>query len=269
MARTVGQATQPIGHPGQSVSRRVPPRCNPSKSCQRALAAATLGPDRTGHERPTILPPGILIAVGVMRHHRRPQSACRLPGVAGSTPALAGYSSPRRSRGPEPLERNAHNVRPACTMCRPSLADRHPATTDARPRPIPRACRRREPPSRNAIQRETGERPAPTDPAHPHAAPTEARAEPIARQPRTRTCRTHCHTTWYGGAPDRALGLAFTPTDRGSRRTAHLHPHPPRPQMLRTTTTPPPVADDTGNRTLYLTHPPANAPQGTLTTDHW
>lgn len=217
------------------------------------------------------------------------QPSCRSEFSSQSAPSAitadpnrpAGYPASRAERRPwpgtparapaDPNLSNAmpHNVRPACTLCRPSLADRHPATTNARPRPIPRACRRREPPSRNAIQRETGERPVPTDPAHPHAAPTEARAEPIARQPRTRICRTHCHTTWYGGAPDRALGLAFTPTDRGSRRTAHLHPHPPRPQMLRTTTTPPPVADDTGNRTLYLTHPPANAPHGTLTTDHW
>jgi hypothetical protein len=175
------------------------------------------------------------------------QPSCRSEFSSQSAPSAitadpnrpAGYPASRAERRPwpgtparapaDPNLSNAmpHNVRPACTLCRPSLADRHPATTNARPRPIPRACRRREPPSRNAIQRETGERPAPTDPAHrtpprrrPGPSPSRANR---GREPAERIAiqrGTVARPTARQGSPSRQ------PTEAAGARRPSTHTHP-------------------------------------------
>jgi hypothetical protein len=448
--------------PGRSPRRSAFDRRSPPKRCRRALASVTRRPNRTTHERPPILPAGILITDGARRRHRRRQSACRLPGVASATPAPVGHAAtpgapppspsgqrwppdaaaaqrahpvqrrpryrirapgacnadalscsvrppctprrrtrraatlpratpgpgrpipragrgreppernavqretgarpappdpvrrhsattdtrprsiPRTDRGREPLERSAIRRETGACPAPPDPAPQHPAATDAPARLIPRASRGREPPERNALQRETGVRRAPPDPAHRHPAATDARARLIPRasrgreppernaiqretgvppappdpahrcptttdarpRPAPRACRGHApperdvmqhgtaaacsrtrrdsrrrlrrspHATWHGGASGRTPGLASTPTDRGNRRTAPLHPHPPHSQCAGQPPHPPPIADDTADATLYLPHPRASAPprrpdNRPLTTDHW
>jgi len=131
-----------------------------------------------------------------------------------------------------------HNVRPACARPRPARRIDAPRPPTPGPSSSPRASRGREPPERNAIQRGTA------------AASSRTRRD---RRPRLRQVPlqrgTVARPAARRGSPPRH------PTEAARARRTSTHSQcagqPPHPS---------PIADDTGNRTLYLTHPRASAP---------